>query len=843
MKRLQAVFFLSVFLCAADLPGYAAGSEDQNSYKAGISALVAGDSQRAVELLSLAIADRPQDYRYFNDRGVAYKRLGNLEMALADYNKAVSLNPGYTQALNNRGLVFLEQGSYDKAIADFSEALKHGGLQSKIYTNMGLARAKQGNHIAAIKDFDKAFSYRPLDYRSFVFMAESLEQTGEKERALKTYQLARGLIQETETKDVIEKRIAALEKVTPSSKTVPSVVSPDPGTFQQPASRNTSQPVHEIEKKAVPVREIARARPLSDITAPPRKNDQESLTTAVASLEALDRVSRTKATEKMATASAEIYRQGLQFLDKSDTTKALIRFEDTRQLERRNKNVFAVAWCDLEIGRIHAKLGDHTKAETFFGESFRLFESLKAVDHTILVLVELAANHQQAGRKEKASAFFSNARDRASSQGNQILASAIGDLAEGRMPEKPKQPVNPQRQGTGDSDPRKDQQSYEDAASKSAKQQSSVKSQQKPGGQSQKETPPQASSETGNERQGTVANQSKTQSETKPREIAPTERVKILRDPSRYFPSMAGHNPKTMVPSQPSRTIEKSSSEVRAIRASAPPNVDRSGHSGSLGVEASPAGKHGAVEKLASLRGTAGSGTSDPTDRDSYEKLQREDLALLRDLKKKNDEPQMIVVLERLSDRFIKHGKSDKALLALSAALAMRERLSLNKQIERTLLLRGNAQENLGHSAEALEDYSRAIALSELGDPRLAIVLEPRIKKLAASIGVDPQSILDTFKLLWKARVDGDSLGETQALFIIGRIYDKADRNTDALSYYDRSSASMTAHRARICEKMGKDKLAQEHYSQALETLKNLDYSGYISIMKRNTSAGNLSQH
>ena len=69
----------------------------------------------------------PNEYKYFNDRGVAYKRLGDLEKALADYNKSLEINPHYTNALNNREVVYLEQGHYDQALTDFNEALKYGG--------------------------------------------------------------------------------------------------------------------------------------------------------------------------------------------------------------------------------------------------------------------------------------------------------------------------------------------------------------------------------------------------------------------------------------------------------------------------------------------------------------------------------------------------------------------------------------------------------------------------------------------------------------------------------------------------------------------------------------------
>jgi tetratricopeptide (TPR) repeat protein len=853
MKRVQAVFLLSLLLVGVSLQGYAASREELNPYQAGISALTAGDAQKAVDLLTQAIADNPHDHRSYNDRGVAYKRCGNLESALSDYSKAIELKPGYTQALNNRGLVYVEQGLYDKAILDFSEALKHGGLQSKIYTNIGLTRAKQGDHLAAIKDFDKAFSYRPLDYRSFVFMAESLEKTGEKERALKTYQLARGLVNENQTKEIIETKIAALEKDTASSKTSPATISSGLGDNMRPGFEEGSRLGQQHEKRPGQIREIARAKPFPEMTIAPRKTAPESEKAAMATVEALDRVSRTKATEKLAPASAEIYRQGLQFLDKSEKAKALVRFEDTRLLERRNKNVFAVAWSDMEIGRIHSKMGDHVRAEAYFGEALRLFESLKAGDQAILAFIELAVLHQQAGRKEKASLLFSKARERAVLEGHQLLGVAIGDMAEGRsVPEKTKLPVDRRTQSDATSTNQNAQPSAGETTSKPGKQHTAVKGRQDAAFPSRRETQPPSLDENQIEPRPEIANKSKPQSVDKIESVRVTrnEPVKILRDspsdvslpPARNSVSNSG-----AVLQSPRQRVFTGAGEFsklgRLVDANAQPGDSNAGKVRIAGVEPSPAGKHSSLEKLAGRGSQSSPGILETGDKDSYEKVLRRDLAELKELRKKNDEQQMIVVLERLSERFVQRRNFDKALHSVSAALALREKHLLYKQIERALQMRGSVREILGHSAEALEDYTRAMAVSESGDRRLVSNLEQRSRKIAAALGLDARAILDAFKLLWKARAEGDTLGETQALFGIGRTFDKAERNSDALSYYERSSASMLVNRARVFEKMGKEQLAHDYYAQALEILRNLDYSGYINIMRKAKIAGNLSQN
>ena len=191
-----------------------AGSQQASAdaYSQALEVLASGDTQKAIKLFSQAITANPDEFHIYNDRGVAYKISGNPEMALADYIKALELKPDYANALNNRGVIYLQKGLYDKAIEDFTGALKSTELKSKVHTNLGVAYARKGKHKEAVEHLEAALSFRPLDHRAFLFMAESLEQLQEYEKAGKMYQLSVGLTKDSSTADMIEKRIAQVEK-------------------------------------------------------------------------------------------------------------------------------------------------------------------------------------------------------------------------------------------------------------------------------------------------------------------------------------------------------------------------------------------------------------------------------------------------------------------------------------------------------------------------------------------------------------------------------------------------------------------------------------------------------
>jgi tetratricopeptide (TPR) repeat protein len=93
----------------------------------------------------------PLLYIPYNDRGEAYRRKGDLDLSIADYNKALEINPTYSTAYNNRGLAYTRKGEYDRAIADFNKALDIDHKFAKAYANRASAYYHKG-------EYDKAWS-------------------------------------------------------------------------------------------------------------------------------------------------------------------------------------------------------------------------------------------------------------------------------------------------------------------------------------------------------------------------------------------------------------------------------------------------------------------------------------------------------------------------------------------------------------------------------------------------------------------------------------------------------------------------------------------------------------
>ena len=97
----------------------------------------------------------------FTVRGRAYRGLGDLDRAIADYSEAIRIDPNYVLAVYSRGIAYFNKGDNDRAIADYSEALRLTPRDIIALQNRGHAYQAKREYDRAIADYAEAIRIAP----------------------------------------------------------------------------------------------------------------------------------------------------------------------------------------------------------------------------------------------------------------------------------------------------------------------------------------------------------------------------------------------------------------------------------------------------------------------------------------------------------------------------------------------------------------------------------------------------------------------------------------------------------------------------------------------------------
>jgi tetratricopeptide (TPR) repeat protein len=130
-------------------------------YERGNVQLDAGANAAALADYNKAIALNPSDARAFNNRALAHVALRQPDQALADYTAAIELDPGYLRAYENRLRLLEQRGDLKGMAADYRQlaaldpknaARYHYHEGSALYGLRALVRARQAYDAAIVAD-------------------------------------------------------------------------------------------------------------------------------------------------------------------------------------------------------------------------------------------------------------------------------------------------------------------------------------------------------------------------------------------------------------------------------------------------------------------------------------------------------------------------------------------------------------------------------------------------------------------------------------------------------------------------------------------------------------------
>ncbi|MFH5803905.1 tetratricopeptide repeat protein [Alienimonas sp. DA493] len=124
---------------------------------------IGGTPEQAREAFDQMVAAFPENPLVYNNRGMYLLSQDDREGAVADFTRALELNPNYHYALTNRGKAALDAGDTTAAIADFNRSLELNPNQPGVYGFRGNARLFAGDLSGAAADQQTAVQQAPTN--------------------------------------------------------------------------------------------------------------------------------------------------------------------------------------------------------------------------------------------------------------------------------------------------------------------------------------------------------------------------------------------------------------------------------------------------------------------------------------------------------------------------------------------------------------------------------------------------------------------------------------------------------------------------------------------------------
>ena len=115
----------------------------------------------AAKAFEAAYRLNPDSPEVFLLRGIAYNRLGEYKLAIADFNQVIRMTPGQDEAFYERGSAFGNLNNVNKARADFSSAININSEDPRYFNARGFSYASVGKYEEALDDYDKAVFLDP----------------------------------------------------------------------------------------------------------------------------------------------------------------------------------------------------------------------------------------------------------------------------------------------------------------------------------------------------------------------------------------------------------------------------------------------------------------------------------------------------------------------------------------------------------------------------------------------------------------------------------------------------------------------------------------------------------
>lgn|GEM_PF-1189941 len=149
----------------------------------GLAHKFKGEFDAAIADYDRALALEPDNALTYINRGVARSGKGDLDAAMADYDRAIALAPDNALAYNDRSFDKIKKGDFAGAVEDANRAIALDPRLAYAYNNRGYALEREGNLDAALADYERSLALDANNALAYNNRGYARYQLGDLERA------------------------------------------------------------------------------------------------------------------------------------------------------------------------------------------------------------------------------------------------------------------------------------------------------------------------------------------------------------------------------------------------------------------------------------------------------------------------------------------------------------------------------------------------------------------------------------------------------------------------------------------------------------------------------------
>lgn len=163
---------------ALDSSGGRGGDNLESVFNEAVELVRAGNHRGAIARFNHAIELDPGFTVAYVGRGTSFLALGKFEEAINDFNSAIDRDPELTEAYYLRAQAYFQSQHFGRAIADLTILLNMQPERGEAYMVRGLANVSIERIQKAIEDFTSALTHDPDCVNAYLHRARCYEKEG-----------------------------------------------------------------------------------------------------------------------------------------------------------------------------------------------------------------------------------------------------------------------------------------------------------------------------------------------------------------------------------------------------------------------------------------------------------------------------------------------------------------------------------------------------------------------------------------------------------------------------------------------------------------------------------------